>query len=71
MKSSINIYYILEEETTLKYYNSFLIKYKGIKGINNTIAKPNTKQFILISINNTLYTLYKGYITKLGEINGI
>ena len=63
--------YILKEETTPEYYNSFLAQYKGIKGINNTTAKPNTKQFILININNALYTLYRGYITELGEINSI
>ena len=63
--------YILEEETTLKYYNSFLTQYKGIEGINNITVKSNTKQFILININNAPYTLYKGYMTELGEINGI
>ena len=26
---------------------------------------------MLISINNAPYTLYRGYITELGEINGI
>ena len=35
------------------------------------MAKPNTKQFILISINDAPYTLYKSYIIKLGEIDGI
>ena len=63
--------YILKEETTLEYYNSFLAWYKGIEGINNTTAKPNTEQFMLISINNAPYTLYRGYITELGEINSI
>ena len=63
--------YILEEEITLKYYNSFLAQYEGIKGINNTMAKFNAKQFISMSINNALYTLYRSYITELGEINSI
>ena len=63
--------YILEEETTLKYYNSFLTQYKGIKGIDKTIAESNTKQFILISINNALYTLYRSYIIELRKINSI
>ena len=62
---------MLEEEATPKYYNSFFAQYKGIKGINNTIAKPNAKQFMLMSINNALYTLYKGYMIELREINGI
>ena len=62
---------MLEEEITLKYYNSFLAQYEGIKGINNTMAKPNAKQFILMNINDVLYTLYRGYITELGEINSI
>ena len=35
------------------------------------MAKSNTKQFILISINNAPYTLYKGYMTELEEINSI
>ena len=35
------------------------------------MAKPNTEQFILMNINDAPYTLYKGYITELGEINGI
>ena len=60
-----------KKEATLKYYNSFLAQYKGIKGINNTMAKPNAKQFILMNINNALYTLYRGYIIELGEINSI
>ena len=63
--------YASEEEAILEYYNSFLAQYEGIKGINNTMAKPNAEQFILMSINNALYTLYRGYITELGEINGI
>ena len=62
---------MIKKETILEYYNSFLAQYKGIEGINNTIAKPNAEQFILISINNALYTLYKGYMTELGEINSI
>ena len=61
----------LEEEAILKYYNSFLTQYKRIKKINNTIAEPNAERFILISINNALYTLYRGYMTKLKEINDI
>ena len=51
--------------------NSFLAQYKGIKGINNIITKFNAEQFMLISINNAVYTLYKGYMIELGEINGI
>ena len=35
------------------------------------MAESNTKQFILMNINNALYTMYRGYITELGEINGI
>ena len=35
------------------------------------MAEPNAEQFILMSIDNALYTLYGGYMTKLGEINGI
>ena len=60
-----------EKKATPKYYNSFFAQYKGIKGINNTIAEPNAKQFMLININNTLHTLYRGYMTELEEINGI
>ena len=63
--------YTLEEETTLEYYNSFFAQYKGINGINDTMAEPNAKQFILMSINNALYTLYKNYMIELEEINGI
>ena len=63
--------YILEEETTLKYYNSFFAQYKGIEGIDDTIAKFNAEQFMLISIDDVLYTLYGSYITELGEIDGI
>jgi hypothetical protein len=35
------------------------------------MAEPNTEQFMLISINNALYTLYKSYMTELKEIDGI
>ncbi len=35
------------------------------------MAEPNAKQFMLMSINDALYTLYGGYIIELGEINGI
>ena len=35
------------------------------------MAELNAKQFILINIDNALYTLYKSYITELGEIDGI
>src|SRR6266536_6098530 len=35
------------------------------------MAKPNTDQFMSISIDNALYTPYRGYMTELGEINGI
>ena len=63
--------YILEDKVTPEYYNSFFAQYEGIKGINNIMAKPNAKQFILMNINDALYTLYRGYIIELGEINGI
>ena len=35
------------------------------------MAELNTKQFILISIDDALYTLYKSYMIELREINGI
>ncbi len=35
------------------------------------MAEPNTDQFMLISIDDALYTLYRGYMTELREINGI
>ena len=63
--------YTLEEKATPEYYNSFFAQYKEIEGIDNTTAEPNTEQFMLINIDNALYTLYGGYITELGEINGI
>ncbi len=35
------------------------------------MAEPNTNQFMSMSIDNALYTLYRGYMTELGEINSI
>ena len=35
------------------------------------MAEFNNKQFMLISIDDALYTLYRSYMIELGEINGI
>ena len=35
------------------------------------MTKPNTEQFMSINIKDAPYTLYGGYITKLGKINSI
>jgi hypothetical protein len=58
--------YTLEEEATPEYYNSFLAQYEGIEGIDDT-----TEQFMSMSIDDAPYTSYGGYITELGEIDGI
>ena len=65
---------MLEQEPTLEYYSSFLVQYKGIEGFEDTTTaatKPNFEQFMLMSIDNALYSLYRSYITELGEIDNI
>ncbi len=65
------------KQTTKYIIGTTLIRHRRTTEIHTCeaasrhITKPNAKQFILISINNTLYTLYRGYITELGDINGI
>jgi hypothetical protein len=58
----------------MEYYSSFLVQYEGIEGFEDTAtaaAEPNSEQFMSMSINNALYSPYEGYMTELGEINGI